>query len=110
MTGLNSIYITQGSLFSLSSVVHDATGALVNIGGYTGQALLKYKYSETGAIVNFTITTGSAVSGAFTLSLDTTQSTGIKSNVCLYEAEFRSGANAYKPVWGYAYITPELIR
>jgi hypothetical protein len=111
MAAKANIIIDQGSDFSTTITVTDATGSTVDLTGYTANAHIRKHYTSTTATV-MGCTFGTPRSdGKITLSLGRNTSSNMTAGRYVYDVEITNSANTRsRLVEGIATITPEVTR
>ena len=78
MAARADIIIDQGTTFSTVVTVTEDTGGVVNLTGYTANAMLRKHHTSTAITKTFTITNG-GTNGQLTLTLDAANTAAIDS-------------------------------
>lgn len=104
-----NLVIDQGSSFSATIDVTDASGNVYNLTGYTVAAQMRKNYTSSAAVTFSTTHSGSA--GSITLSLLPTVTATIEPGRYLYDVEIKtSGGSVTRVVEGIVTVTPGMTR
>jgi hypothetical protein len=110
MATVKNLVIDQGTTYSLTITVSDATGEAVNLTGYTLRSQLRKSYGAT-SYTAFTAASASPTTGELTISLTDTQTSALKSGRYVYDVEIVDTNNAVTRVLeGIITVTPEVTR
>lgn len=100
--------IIQGSSFSVNLSINNADGTKMNLSGFSGRALVKNKYSDTGYLLDLKpIIDSSYVSGLVTISGSGNATASLPAGRFLYDLEIFKGEYILKPIRGYFNIEAE---
>lgn len=100
--------IIAGSSFSTSLVINNADGTKMNLSGFSGRALVKNKYSDTGYLLDLKpVIDNSYVSGLVTISGSGNATASLPAGRFLYDLEIFKGEYILKPIRGSFYVEPE---
>jgi hypothetical protein len=104
-----NITATQGNTLLLNLTANDSAGNPINLSGYLVRGVVKYKYSDTGHLLNLNPTITSYVSGKVNLSGDAGELSVMPVGVFVYDLEAAqvSGSYVTKFLRGYFNIGPE---
>jgi|TARA_Y100000004_G_scaffold189661_1_gene245641 hypothetical protein len=102
--------ITQGSEFYVRLTAKNADGTPFVLSGYNTRGSLKWRYSETGSLVDLGPTTvdGYLQSGWIDIKLTAAQTSGLPVVQGVYDVEIYSGTYANRLIYGKASIIPEV--
>lgn len=104
-----NLVVDQGSTFSATIDVANASGAVFNLTGYTVAAQMRKNYTSNTA-VTFGATHG-GVQGNITLTLNYTATAAIEPGRYLYDVEITSPGGAItRVVEGIVTVTPGMTR
>lgn len=111
MAAISNLVIDQGTTYSLTINVADATGAAVNLTGYTLRAQLRKSYGAT-SYTSFTTSAGAdPTDGELTISLTDAQTSALKSGRYVYDIEIVDTSSVVTRVLeGIVTITPEVTK
>jgi len=111
MAAISNLVIDQGTTYSLTISVADATGAAVNLTGYTLRAQLRKSYGAT-SYTSFTTSAGAVpADGELTISLTDAQTSALKSGRYVYDIEIVDTSSVVTRVLeGIVTITPEVTK
>lgn len=101
--------ITQGTSLSVLMTGLDSSSAAINLNNYTISGNLMPRYGASGSLLNFTLTTGAAISGIFTLSLTPAQTAALYCQRAVYNinATKTSDNSVIQLYNGYTNIIPQ---
>lgn len=106
----NNLYIDQGSDYNSIVTVTSASGAPLNLSGFTVKSQMRKSYSSSTAY-NFAASVYEAALGQIKLSLTSTQSETIPAGRWLYDVEITSAEGVKKRVVeGIVVITPQITQ
>ncbi len=105
-----NLNITRGSEFSVRLAAKDDLGQVINLSGYSTKGYVKYRYSNTGYLLdlNPTVVAGYEASGYIDIYLSGAQTTGVPIVQGVYDIEINSGTYVNKLINGYASFYPEV--
>lgn len=104
-----NLVVDQGTTFSATIDLTDASGAVFNLTGYTVAAQMRKNYASSTA-VNFTAS-HSSTGGEIFLSLTSTTTSTIEPGRYLYDVEITSsGGSITRVVEGIVTVTPGITR
>lgn len=113
MATVKNIVIDQGTTYSLSITVSDATGTALNLTGYTLRAQMRKSYGATTS-TSFTTASATPASGVLTISLTDTQTSALKAGRYVYDIEIvepvGAGGAVTRVLEGIVTVTPEVTR
>lgn len=110
MATVKNLVIDQGTTYSLTITVSDATGLPVNLTGYTLRSQLRKSYGAT-SYTAFTTSSETPASGELTISLTATQTSALKPGRYVYDVEIVDTNSAVTRVLeGIITVTPEVTR
>lgn len=101
--------IIAGSSANFLVTATDQNSAAINLSGYNVRGAMKYQFSTSSYLLNFSPTIYSAVSGIVQIFLSGSQTSGLKAGSYPYEIEAASSGEVTvtKFLRGYANIYPE---
>lgn len=104
-----NLVIDQGSSFSATINVADASGAVYNLSGYTVAAQMRKNYTSSVAVTFSSTHNGNG--GEITLSLLPVSTASIEPGRYLYDVEATSsGGSVMRIVEGIVTVTPGMTR
>lgn len=114
MATIKNLVIDQGTTFSLTVTVSDANENVMDLTGYTVRAQLRKSYGST-SYTSFTVALSEdPTDGQLTISLNDTQTSGLKSGRYVYDIEIVSpvveGSEVTRVLEGIITVTPEVTR
>ena len=110
MAIIANLFIDQGTDFTVTVDVSDATGGILDLTGYSAAAQIRKTYGSSTK-VDFTTSTGTPSQGKVTMSLTDTQTSALESGRYVYDLNITSGAGVTtRVVEGQAIITPGVTR
>lgn len=110
MAIIANLFIDQGTDFTVTVDVSDATGNVVNLSGYTSAGQIRKTYGSSTVAASFT-TSHNNSAGQVTLSLTDTQTSGLEAGRYVYDMNITSsGGITTRVVEGQAIITPGVTR
>lgn len=112
MATIKNLVIDQGTTYSLTITVYDAAGNALNLSGYTYRAQLRKSYGST-SYTEFTVTPAvDLTSGQITISLTSTQTSGLRAGRYVYDVEIVETATSSvtRVIEGIITVTPEVTR
>ena len=110
MAIIANLFIDQGTDFTVTVDVSDATGGILDLTGYSAAAQIRKTYGSSSK-VDFTTSTGTPSQGKVTMSLTDTQTSALESGRYVYDLNITSGAGVTtRVVEGQAIITPGVTR
>ena len=107
MANIYDITIEQGTSFGITLTLTDATGAPLNLSGYTATGQIRYGYGSSGILAPLiTEIDPSFVSGILNVSLDAAATATLPVTVAVYDVIVTNpiGDFTFKPIKGYANI------
>ena len=111
MAIIANLFIDQGTDFTVTVDVSDATGGVLDLTGYSTAAQIRKTYGSSNVSAIFTKTTGTQSQGKVTMSLTDTQTSGLSAGRYVYDLNITSGAGVTtRVVEGQAIITPGVTR
>ncbi len=110
MAAVSNLSIDQGTTYTVTIGVTDATGSVRDLTGYTGRAQLRRSY-YTNSNVSFTVSIDNPVGGEIILFLTAVQTSNLKAGRYVYDVELVSNtATVERVVEGIVTIYPEVTR
>mgnify|MGYP001226039187 FL=1 len=110
MAIIANLFIDQGTDFTVTVDVSDATGGILDLTGYSAAAQIRKTYGSSSK-VDFTTSTGTPSQGKVTMSLTDTQTSALESGRYVYDLNITSGGGVTtRVVEGQAIITPGVTR
>ena len=103
--------ITQGSQFEVTLRAKDSAGNGIDLTNYTASGFAKYRYSDTGVLLNLNPAprTGDAgASGYLDIVLSGVHTKDVPVVQAVYDIEIYSGEYHEKLIYGYVNILPEV--
>jgi hypothetical protein len=107
--GYINLYIEQGTTFSTSITLDDATGAAYNLVSYTANSQIRKSYYQTNATASF-VTTIDPYAGTISLSLDAPTTANIAPGRYVYDTVIKTGTTVIRMLEGIAEIAPSVTR
>ena len=110
MAIIANLFIDQGTDFSVTVDVSDATGGILDLTGYSAAAQIRKTYGSSSK-VDFSTSTGTPSQGKVTMSLTDAQTSALESGRYVYDLNITSGGGVTtRVVEGQAIITPGVTR
>ena len=111
MAVTSNLYVDQGSDYSTIITVKSASGAPLNLTGYTVKSQMRKSFSSS-TVHNFTATVYDTTAGQLKLSLTSAQSEAIVAGRWLYDVEITQTSSGLKKrvVEGIVTITPQITQ
>lgn len=110
MATVSNLTIDQGTTYSYTFTVEDATGTTRDLTNYTARSQLRRSY-YTSANTSFTANISDPGSGNVVLSLTATQTSALKPGRYVYDVELVSNTAAVERiVEGIITVTPEATK
>ena len=110
MAARADIIIDQGTTFSTVVTVTDDDGSVVNLTGYTANAMIRKHHTSSSAAKTFTITNG-GTNGQLTLSLPASNTAAITEGRYVYDVKVTSGSSVVsRVVEGLVTVNPSVTR
>ena len=110
MAIIANLFIDQGTDFTVTVDVSDATGGILDLTGYSAAAQIRKTYGSSSK-VDFSTSTGTPSQGKVTMSLTDTQTSALESGRYVYDLNITSGGGVTtRVVEGQAIITPGVTR
>lgn len=103
------IIIYQGTQYSGVFNALDDNSNPINISGISISAKIKNSYGDTGYLGTFSVVTGALNSGEFSLTLNSSGSSGLPITQGIYNVEGSLNGEVIKYFWGYVDVIPEII-
>jgi hypothetical protein len=101
--------LTRGVDFSASLTAYNSDGSLMNLSGYSAKGYIKYKYSQTGRILDMHPQVDTSyVSGIINIALSGVQTTGLPIVEGLYDVIVTNGIRTVQALQGYVEIFPDV--
>ncbi len=104
-----NINIIQGSSFQENLTINNSDGTKFNLSGYTASGYVKYKYTDSGFLLNLKpyIDT-SYISGLITVSGSGNATASLPATRLIYDIEITKGEYVLKPIRGYFTVESEV--
>jgi len=104
-----NISAIQGNTLLLNLTANSSDGTPINLSGYLVRGRVKYKYSDTGHLLNLNPTITSYVNGNVNLSGNASEISAMPVGVFVYDLEAAevSGEYVTKFLRGYFSVLPE---
>lgn len=100
--------IICGSSFSTSLTVNNSDGTKMNLSGYLASGFVKYKYSDTGRILNLNpYIDPSYSSGIIVISGSGAATSSLAAGRYVYDVEISKNEYILKPIRGSFFVEPE---
>ena len=112
MAILANLFIDQGTDYSITVDVTDASGDILDLTGYAVAAQMRKTYGSSTISATFA-TVISAAAGKVTISLTDTQTTALSDGRYVYDLNITDGASpavTTRVVEGQAIVTPGVTR
>ena len=110
MAIIANLFIDQGTDFTVTVDVSDATGGILDLTGYSAAAQIRKTYGSSSK-VDFSTSTGTPSQGKVTMSLTDAQTSALESGGYVYDLNITSGGGVTtRVVEGQAIITPGVTR
>tara|TARA_B100000586_G_scaffold233333_1_gene182991 strand:- start:134 stop:469 length:336 start_codon:yes stop_codon:yes gene_type:complete len=111
MAIIANLFIDQGTDYTITVDVTDASGNVQDLTGYTAAAQIRKTYSSSNVSATFT-TALSGVGGQVTLSLTDTQTTALDDGRYVYDLNITETGTSTttRVVEGQAIVTPGVTR
>lgn len=108
MADTYNINIDQGSSLSIRATAKDSNGVAINLSGYTASGYVRFRYSDTGILLNLAPVITTPASGIVDISLSGSQTNTLPTTQAVYDVEVY-GASGYvlKLLKGYFEIGPQ---
>lgn len=100
------IDVLQGTTLDLNLTLKDASGIAINLSGYSVIGEVKWRYGETGILVNLNPTILSAASGQISIILPASGTTTYPVGIFNYNIFIRSGVLNTNILNGHFNVTP----
>ena len=111
MAIIANLFIDQGTDFSVTVDVSDATGGVLDLTGYSAAAQIRKTYGSSSTSAVFSTNLGTPSQGKVTMSLTDAQTSALESGRYVYDLNITSGAVVTtRVVEGQAIITPGVTR
>ena len=111
MAIIANLFIDQGTDFTVTVDVSDATGGVLDLTGYSTAAQIRKTYGSSSAAASFTTNHGTPSAGKITMTLTDTQTSALASGRYVYDMNITSGAGVKtRVVEGQAILTPGVTR
>jgi hypothetical protein len=110
MADTYNITAIQGNTLLLNLTANDSAGSPINLSGYSARGYVKYKYSDTGILLNLNPAIDPAyVNGVVSISGNASDLSAMPVGVFVYDLEvFNSGDYVTKFLRGYFNVSPEV--
>ena len=110
MAIIANLFIDQGTDFTVTVDVSDATGGILDLTGYSASAKIRKTYGSSTK-VDFATSTGTPSQGKVNMSLTDAQTSALESGRYVYDLNITSGSGVTtRVVEGQAIITPGVTR
>ena len=111
MAAISNLFVDQGSDFATIVTVLSATGAPLNLNGYTVKSQMRKSY-QSSQVFNFTAEVYTAALGEIKISLLSAQSELIPAGRWLYDVEITQTSTGAKRrvVEGIVEVTPQITQ
>lgn len=110
MAAVSNLAIDQGTTYSVTIAVTDATGSARNLSTYTGRAQMRRSF-YTNSNTAFTVSIDNPTEGEVVLSLTNTQTSALKAGRYVYDLELVSNtATVERIVEGIVTVYPEATK
>ena len=110
MAIIANLFIDQGTDFTVTVDVSDATGGILDLTGYSAAAQIRKTYGSSSK-VDFSTSTVTPSQGKVTMSLTDAQTSALESGRYVYDLNITSGGGVTtRVVEGQAIITPGVTR
>tara|TARA_B100001564_G_C20018070_1_gene393338 strand:+ start:31 stop:363 length:333 start_codon:yes stop_codon:yes gene_type:complete len=110
MAIIANLFIDQGTDFTVTVDVSDATGGILDLTGYSASAQIRKTYGSSTK-VDFATSTGTPSQGKVNMSLTDAQTSALESGRYVYDLNITSGSGVTtRVVEGQAIITPGVTR
>ena len=110
MAIIANLFIDQGTDFSVTVDVSDATGGVLDLTGYSASAQIRKTYGSSTK-TDFATNLGTPSQGKVTMSLTDTVTSALESGRYVYDLNITSGGGVTtRVVEGQAIITPGVTR
>ena len=111
MAIIANLFIDQGTDFSVTVDVSDATGGVLDLTGYSAAAQIRKTYGSSSTSAVFSTNLGTPSQGKVTMSLTDAQTSALESGRYVYDLNITSGGGVTtRVVEGQAIITPGVTR
>ena len=108
MSSTYNISATQGNTLLLTLFANDATGAPINLNGYAARGYVKYRYSDTGYLIDLNpVIVAPYENGMVSISGDANVLAGTPVGSFVYDLEVYNGDYVIKFLKGYFDLYPE---
>lgn len=112
MSDTYNINLVKGSSATYQLNATDSNGSLINLSGFNSRAYVKYKYSDTGILLNLNPVITSAVSGIVTITISGAASSNLPIGQFPFDCEiWMTGSNTdyvCKFIRGFLNVDPEV--
>jgi hypothetical protein len=114
MASTYNLDISQGETYSIRLNAKDSTGTRINLSGYTARGVIKYRYGNTGYLLDLdpdvvSGTNGNALaSGFIDINLIPSQTSSLPVGQFVYDVEISGGTTVFRVVQGKAVVNPEV--
>lgn len=110
MAGFAEIHIDQGSTFSTTINVNDASGSTQNLVGYSARSMMRKSYYSSSAN-NFTVEITNPANGEISISMTAANTANLKSGRYVYDLEMESPSGVVtRIVEGIVIVLPNVTR
>tara|TARA_B100000287_G_scaffold384422_1_gene390894 strand:- start:109 stop:483 length:375 start_codon:yes stop_codon:yes gene_type:complete len=114
MASTYNLDISQGETYSIRLNAKDSAGSKINLSGYTARGVIKYRYGNTGYLLDLdpdvvSGTNGNALaSGYIDIALTPNQTSNLPVGQFVYDIEISGGTSVFRVVQGKAVVNPEV--
>lgn len=116
--GKYTIYIEQGSTFSLKINLKDSDSVAIDLTGYTGRGQIRKKSTDTTYLAQFDVSITDATNGEVTITLSaessseivTTGASYLDTLKAYYDIEISKDEKVIRILNGICYISPEITK
>lgn len=110
MAAVSNLAIDQGTTYSVTITVNDATGSARDLNGFTGRAQMRRSYFSSSN-VTFTVSIDNPLDGEVILSLSSAQTANLKYGRYVYDVELVSNSTTVeRVVEGIVTVYPEVTK
>lgn len=110
MAAVSNLAIDQGTTYSVTITVNDATGSARDLNGFTGRAQMRRSYFSSSNVA-FTVSIDNPLDGEVILSLSSAQTANLKYGRYVYDVELVSNSTTVeRVVEGIVTVYPEVTK